>query len=176
VAAIVVLLYVNLGGSDPFIAIARVTAWATAGTYIAYQMVVFGGLIARGRGWPKDRAYFNLGKWGWPVNILALVYGVFMIINLVWPRTPDAAWYDNYLVVVSLVVVVIVGAIIYVIQKARGVDLSATIHEIDESPAAAMAAEAMSAGEAGRMLDADVGTEMQQMSADDDPAKGGTTP
>ena len=83
VAAIVVLLYVNLGGSDPFIAIARVTAWATAGTYIAYQMVVFGGLIARGRGWPKDKAYFNLGKWGWPVNILALVYGVFMIINLV---------------------------------------------------------------------------------------------
>ena len=114
VAAIVVLLYVNLGGSDPFIAIARVTAWATAGTYIAYQMVVFGGLIARGRGWPKDRAYFNLGKWGWPVNILALVYGVFMIINLVWPRTPDAAWYDNYLVIVSLVVVVIAGAIIYV--------------------------------------------------------------
>ena len=90
VAAIAVLLYVNLGGSDPFIAIARVTAWATAGTYIAYQMVVLGGLIARGRGWPKDRAYFNLGKWGRPVNILALVYGVFMIINLVWPRTPDA--------------------------------------------------------------------------------------
>ena len=82
-AAIVVLLYVNLGGSDPFIAIARVTAWATAGTYIAYQMVVFGGLIARAKGWPKDKAYFNLGKWGWPVNIIALVYGVFMIINLV---------------------------------------------------------------------------------------------
>jgi hypothetical protein len=57
-----------------------------------------------------------------------------MIINLVWPRTPDAAWYDNYLVVVSLIVVVIVGAIIYAVQKARGVDLSATIHEIDESP------------------------------------------
>ena len=152
VAAIAVLLYVNLGGSDPFIAIARVTAWATAGTYIAYQMVVLGGLIARGRGWPKDRAYFNLGKWGWPVNIIALVYGVFMIINLVWPRTPDAAWYDNYLVVVSLVVVVIVGAIIYVIQKARGVDLSATIHEIDESPAEAGAMAAMPAGEAGTVV------------------------
>jgi len=152
VAAIVVLLYVNLGGSDPFIAIARVTAWATAGTYIAYQMVVFGGLIARGRGWPKDRAYFNLGKWGWPVNILALIYGVFMIINLVWPRTPDAAWYDNYLVIVSLVVVVIVGAIIYAIQKARGVDLSATIHEIDESSAEAGAMQAMAAGEAGKVM------------------------
>ena len=31
VMAVVVLLYVNLGGSDPFLAIARVTAWATAG-------------------------------------------------------------------------------------------------------------------------------------------------
>ncbi len=86
VAAIVVLLYVNLGGGDPFIQIARVTAWATAGTYIAYQMVVFGGLARRSKGWPTERAYFNLGKWGWPVNIIAFVYGVFMIINLAWPR------------------------------------------------------------------------------------------
>jgi amino acid transporter len=151
-AAVVVLLYVNLGGSDPFLAIARVTAWATAGTYIAYQMVVFGGLIARGKGWPKDRAYFNLGKWGWPVNIIAFVYGVFMIINLAWPRTPDAAWYDNYLVIVSLVVVLIAGVIVYIIQRARGVDLSVTIREIDESPAEASAMDALAAGEAGKIL------------------------
>ena len=155
-AAIVVLLYVNLGGSDPFIAIARVTAWATAGTYVAYQMVVFGGLVARSKGWPKDRAYFNLGRWGWPVNIIAFVYGVFMIINLAWPRTPDAAWYDNYLVLFSLAVVVVAGLVVYAIQKARGVDLSSTIKEIDESPAEAMAAEAMAAGEAGKILDAPV--------------------
>ena len=169
-AAIVVLLYVNLGGSDPFIAIARVTAWATAGTYVAYQMVVFGGLIARGRGWPKDRAYFNLGRWGWPVNIIAFVYGVFMIINLAWPRTPTAAWYDNYLRRrLSLVVVVIAGAIIYAIQKARGVDLSATIKEIDESPAEAGAMEAMAAGEAGKILPGGV----SEMTATDDEGKGG---
>jgi hypothetical protein len=133
-------------------------------------MVIFGGLIARGRGWPKDRAYFNLGKWGWPVNIIALVYGVFMIINLVWPRTPDAAWYDNYLVIVSLVVVVIVGAIIYAIQKARGVDLSSTIKEIDESPAESQAMEAMAAGEAGKVLPGGV----SEMKADDE-GKGGLT-
>jgi amino acid transporter len=152
VAAIAVLLYVNLGGSDPFIAIARVTAWATAGTYVAYQMVIFGGLIARSKGWPKDKAYFNLGKWGWPVNIIALVYGVFMIINLAWPRTPDAAWYDNYLVAFSAAVVLVAGIIVYLIQRARGVDLSVTIHEIDESPAQAEAMEAMAAGEADKTL------------------------
>ena len=32
----------------------------------------------------------------------------------------------------------------------------------------------MAAGEAGRMLNTDVVTEMQQMSADDGPEKGGT--
>jgi len=173
VAAIAILLYVNLGGGDPFIQIARVTAWATAGTYIAYQMVVLGGLIARGKGWPKDRAYFNLGKWGWPVNIIALVYGVFMIINLSWPRTPTAAWYDNYIVAVSLVVVVVVGVIVYVIQRARGVDLSATIHEIELPGPDREAAEGLAAGMAGKL--AEPGSGMHDMSSSDGPGKGGVT-
>jgi amino acid transporter len=173
VAAIAILLYVNLGGGDPFIQIARVTAWATAGTYIAYQMVVLGGLIARGKGWPKDRAYFNLGKWGWPVNIIALVYGVFMIVNLSWPRTPTAAWYDNYIVAVSLVVVVVVGVIVYVIQRARGVDLSATIHEIELPGPDREAAEGLAAGMAGKL--AEPGSGMHDMSSSDGPGKGGVT-
>ena len=163
VATIVVLLYVNLGGGDPFIQIARVTAWATAGTYIAYQMVVFGGLIARGRGWPKGKAYFNLGKWGWPVNIIAFVYGVFMIINLSWPRTPTASgttttsWSSRWPSWSS-------SASSSIHPEARGIDLSATIHEIDESPAEAEAAAAMAAGEAGKVLPGGV----SQMQADDE--------
>jgi amino acid transporter len=170
VATIAVLLYVNLGGGDPFITIARVTAWATAGTYIAYQMVMFGGLIVRAKGWPKHKAYFNLGRWGWPVNILALVYGVFMIINLSWPRTPTAKWYDNYIVVSSLAIVLAAGVIVYLIQRARGVDLSATIHEIDVSPAQE---EALAAGFAGKVGPA-VGTVSQTL-ADEGPGKGGVT-
>jgi hypothetical protein len=137
-------------------------------------MVVFGGLIARSKGWPKDKAYFNLKGWGWPVNILAFVYGVFMIINLAWPRTPTAAWYDNYLVIFSIAVIFVIGVIVYLIQRARGVDLSVTIHEIDESPAEAVAAEAMAAGESGKTLGTDVVTEMVNLPlSDDDPGKGG---
>ena len=154
VAAIVVLLYVTVGGADPFVQIARVTAWATAGTYIAYQMVVFGGLVKRSKGWPTEKAYFNLGRWGWPVNIIAFVYGVFMIVNLAWPRQ-STTWLDTYIVMLSLGVVVVVGAIVYAIQRARGVDLSATIHEIDFSPVDAQAALAMAAGEAGKTIPGD---------------------
>ena len=180
VAAIVVLLYVTVGGADPFVQIARVTAWATAGTYIAYQMVVFGGLVKRSKGWPTERAYFNLGRWGWPVNIIAFVYGVFMIVNLAWPRQ-STTWLDTYIVMLSLGVVVVVGAIVYAIQRARGVDLSATIHEIDFSPVDAQAALAMAAGEAGKTIPGDGlsgGTGMSEMSGPqrpEGPESGGFT-
>jgi amino acid transporter len=152
-AAVAVNLYVTQSAATPLVEIARVTLWATVGTYIAYQMVVFGGLVVRAKGWPKDKAYFNLGKWGWPVNIAAFVYGVFMIINLSWPRQLyGTQWYNNYIVVVSISIWLVVGIIVYIIQRARGVDLSATIHEIDVSPADAQAAEAMAAGMAGKVL------------------------
>jgi hypothetical protein len=29
---------------------------------------------------------FSLGRWGLPVNILAVLYGALMVVNLAWPR------------------------------------------------------------------------------------------
>jgi hypothetical protein len=29
---------------------------------------------------------FSLGRWGLPVNILAVLYGAVMVVNLAWPR------------------------------------------------------------------------------------------
>ena len=111
--------------------VARRHRRATVGVYIVYQMVVFASMVARTKGWPKDRAHFNLGKWGWPVSLIAFAYGVFMIINLSWPRTPDAAWYDNYLVSFSLLMILIIGIIVFVAFKAAGRDLSKGIHDIE---------------------------------------------
>jgi amino acid transporter len=109
----------------------RVIAWATAGTYIVYQMVVLGALVARVRGWPYRKAYFNLGRWGWPVNIVALLYGAFMIVNLSWPRSPGSPWYDNYLVPFSAAVIFAVGAIVYFVQRARGINVGRAIRDIE---------------------------------------------
>jgi amino acid transporter len=165
VATIAILIYVNFGGSAPGVSIARVTAWATAGTYVVYQMVVFASMLARSHGYPKERAYFNLGRWGWPVSIAGFVYGVFMIINLSWPRTPTAAWYDNYLVIFSIGMVFVLGVIVYLIQRARGVDLAATIHELVETPAEAPAAEAEMPGPVGATPVSEAGT--LEMAADE---------
>ena len=58
--------------------------------YLAYFMCNLGVLLARRKGWPHQPAWFNLGRWGMPVNILALVYGGLMIINI-------ALWADQSL-------------------------------------------------------------------------------
>jgi amino acid transporter len=89
-------------------ALTKIISFAALGIYIAFQMVVFAALRARMRGW-KPSGSFTLGRWGMAVNVAALVYGVAAGLNLAWPRTPDVPWYDNWIVILSTVVVVAVG-------------------------------------------------------------------
>jgi len=98
-------------------AITKIISFAAIGIYIGFQMVVLAALRARLKGWVPSGKY-QLGAWGLPVNIAALVYGVIAMINLAWPRTPDAAWYDNWIVLLSVVIVVGLGAIYMVIHPA----------------------------------------------------------
>src|SRR5206468_10203252 len=77
--------------------------------YVAFQAVVLAALVARLRGWTSSGAY-RLGRWGLPVNIMALGYGVAAAINLAWPRAAvGAAWYDRWVVLLGLAVVLGVG-------------------------------------------------------------------
>jgi urea carboxylase system permease len=74
-AALPILVIGPLGGY--FMSIA-----ATGLIYISYFLCNLGVLAARRKGWPHTPAWFNLGRWGMPVNILALVYGGTMIVNI----------------------------------------------------------------------------------------------
>ena len=55
---------------------------ATGLIYLSYFLCNLGVLNARRGGWPRQPAWFNLGRWGMPVNILALIYGGVMILNI----------------------------------------------------------------------------------------------
>lgn len=70
-------------------ALTTIVSFAVVGIYVAFQMVVAGALYARLRGW-QPGGPFTLGRWGFAVNIAALAYGVLAIINILWPRMPDA--------------------------------------------------------------------------------------
>jgi len=101
--------------------------------YIAYLMVTAPMLLRRFQGFPKKDApnvttaagkpLFTLGRWGLPVNILAVVWGVFMTINLGWPRAAvynpvgAAHWYLRYFALVALVVALALGAVAYWRQR-----------------------------------------------------------
>lgn len=69
-------------------------AGATGLIYLSYFMCNLGVLMARRRGWPHKGAWFKLGSWGTIINILALVWGGFMIVNFaLWS---DPAIFGNF--------------------------------------------------------------------------------
>ncbi|MDP9272766.1 MAG: amino acid permease [Chloroflexota bacterium] len=55
---------------------------ATGMIYISYFLCNWGVWSARRKGWPHRRAWFTLGSWGSILNILALIWGGLMIINI----------------------------------------------------------------------------------------------
>jgi len=59
---------------------------ATGMIYLSYILGNIAILIARTKGWPKEAGTFKLGSWGMIVNVLALVWGISMEINFLWPR------------------------------------------------------------------------------------------
>ncbi|MGK2849739.1 MAG: amino acid permease [Candidatus Limnocylindrales bacterium] len=77
-AALPILVVGPLGGFYMSIA-------ATGLIYLSYFLCNLGVLAARRRGWPHKPAWFNLGRWGMLINILALIWGGAMIINIgIW--------------------------------------------------------------------------------------------
>jgi len=97
-------------------AIATVISFATAGIYLAFQMVVVAALYARVQGW-RPAGAFTLGRWGVPVNILALIYGGGALTNLSWPRSPDQPWFVNFAMLVTLLGVFVSGLLTMALRR-----------------------------------------------------------
>ena len=97
-------------------ALTSIVSFAILGIYLAFQMVVLAALRARLKGWVPSGP-FTLGRWGMPVTVTALAYGVLTMINVAWPRTPDVPWYDNWVVAISAVVGIGVGLVYMLVAK-----------------------------------------------------------
>jgi urea carboxylase system permease len=55
---------------------------ATGLIYVSYFLCNLGVFMARRKGWPHKAAWFKLGSWGTTINLLALIYGAVMILNI----------------------------------------------------------------------------------------------
>jgi urea carboxylase system permease len=58
---------------------------ATASIYLSYLLGNFAVMRARMRGWPKSKAPFSLGRWGKTVNVVAIAWGLAMMVNFLTP-------------------------------------------------------------------------------------------
>lgn len=97
-------------------AVNTIISFASAGIYMAFQMLVLAALIARGKGW-KPSGPFTLGRWGWLVNVIGLAYGLSAIVNMMWPRSPNDPWYSNYGMIVTAAGVLALGTLYMVAAR-----------------------------------------------------------
>ncbi len=107
---------IALGGLWLQNAVATIISFASAGIYMAFQMLVLGALIARSKGW-TPAGPFKLGRWGWPVNLIGFAYGVSAIFDMMWPRAPQDPWYSNYGMIVTAAGVIVLGAVYMLTAK-----------------------------------------------------------
>ncbi len=120
-----IALAVNWNQSAVFTALASL---CIAMLYLAYLGVTvpllvkriklrrFGGLE---HGVDEDgRPLFNLGRWGIPVNVVAIAYQLVMVVNLAWPRaaiydlTGDT-WWLKWSALLFIALTLVVGTVIH---------------------------------------------------------------
>jgi urea carboxylase system permease len=116
----VIILVINIGQPKIFTVL---TSIAIIMIYMAYLMVTGPMLKKRLQGqWPpkdlKEGGYFTMGKWGMLVNIVAVVWGVAMAVNLAWPRAAvyGEPWYNTWGAFVYIGVILGLGLLWYFVK------------------------------------------------------------
>jgi urea carboxylase system permease len=116
----VIILVINIGQPKIFTVL---TSIAIIMIYMAYLMVTGPMLKKRLQGqWPpkdlKEGGYFTMGRWGLLVNIVAVVWGVGMAVNLAWPRTAvyGEPWYNTWGAFVYIGVILGFGLLWYFVK------------------------------------------------------------
>jgi amino acid transporter len=121
-------------------ALFALVSFGVSGIYVSFLMITVGSLIARLRGW-RPAGKFRLGAWAYPVNILAILYGAAMLVNILVPTGLNSAKsvlfnYDWITLVVVLVIVVIGGLYFVVIRPQRNITRAhPPVAEVGAAPA-----------------------------------------
>ena len=109
-------------------------SFAVSGIYLSFLLAVIASIVARARGWVPEGS-FRLGRWGWPVSIVALAYLGLMFINVAFPSGLDsgrALLNLDWITLAVIAVIAIVGAIYFVIgrpDRALGANTRAELTE-----------------------------------------------
>jgi hypothetical protein len=94
--------------------------WANLAYWIVVAVQLKNRILLARNGDDAD-AKFSLGKWGFLVNILALAWSSFMVINVSWPRTATYGfeWYQQYAAWIYTAALVGIGVAVYYYRLIR---------------------------------------------------------
>jgi amino acid transporter len=117
------ILVLNIGQPKIFTVL---TSIAVIMIYLAYLMVTVPLLRKRLAGqWPPadlpTGGYFTMGRWGMLVNIVAVLWGIGMALNLAWPREAvyGAPWYNTWGAFIYISVILGAGLWWYAVKGRR---------------------------------------------------------
>ena len=100
-------------------ALVSLVSFGVSGIYLAFFLTVVAAMIARSRGWvPAGK--FRLGRWGWPVCIVAAIYLGVMLVNVVLPTglsSPRGYFNLDWITLVVIAVIALVGAVYLVVGR-----------------------------------------------------------
>ena len=111
----IIILAMNLQFPKVFELVTSIAIlWANLAYWIVVAVQLKNRVISVRSGVRTD-ARFNLGKWGLPVNIVALIWSSFMVINVSWPRTATygSEWYNQYAAWIYTTGLISIGLFIY---------------------------------------------------------------
>ncbi|WP_200329373.1 MULTISPECIES: APC family permease [unclassified Leucobacter] len=87
-------------------------SFSSVGFFISFLFPILGWAIARARGTWRDEPGLFLGRAGRVVGWLALVWLLFQIVNVAWPRESGAGWATDWSTVIGVAVVGVLGVAI----------------------------------------------------------------
>jgi amino acid transporter len=101
-------------------ALTALVSFGVSGIYLSFLLTVIGSMIARAKGW-QPAGSFRLGRWGWVVSILAAVYLLAMLINIVLPSglgSPRGALFNyDWITLVVMLGLLIIGGIYFLLVR-----------------------------------------------------------
>jgi amino acid transporter len=115
-------------------------SFGVSGIYLSFLLAVIASIVAHARGWKAEGA-FRLGRWTWPVLILAAGYLGLMLINVVAPTglsSPRAVFNIDWITGSVMFVVAVVGVILFLIARPDK-NLRTHLHDELEPSAAELA-------------------------------------
>lgn len=111
----IIILAINLQVPKVFELVTSIAIlWANLAYWIVVTLALKNRFVAGRSGVDAD-ARFKLGKWGFAVNILALCWSTFMVLNVSWPRTSTYGfeWYHQYAAWIYTAGLIFLGVFIY---------------------------------------------------------------